>query len=81
MYPDEIKQIIEAGIKECTAIIEGDDGKHYTAVVISPAFSGKNRIQKQQLVYATLNNYLTNGTLHAISIKTFTPEEWHRHHG
>ncbi len=81
MYPDEIKQIIEAGIQECTAIIESDDGRHYTATVVSPAFSGKNRIQKQQLVYATLNNYLANGTLHAISIKTFTPEEWQTHHG
>lgn len=81
MYPEEIKQIIEAGLKECTAMVEGDDGKHYTAVVISSAFSGKNRVQKQQLVYATLNSYLTAGTLHAISIKTFTPEEWHFHHG
>ncbi len=81
MYPDEIKQIIEAGIPECTAIIQGDDGMHYTAQIISPAFSGKNRIQKQQLVYATLNKYLTDGSLHAISIKTFTPEEWSTHNG
>ena len=81
MYPDEIKQIIEAGIKECTAIIKGDDGKHYTAIIISPAFAGKNRIQKQQIVYATLNDHLADGTLHAISIKTFTPQEWHTHNG
>lgn len=81
MYPNEIKQIIENGIPECMAIIEGDDGKHYSAVVISPAFAGKNRVQKQQLVYATLNDYIANGTLHAISIKTFTPEEWQTHNG
>lgn len=81
MYPDQIKQIIEAGIEKCTAIITGDDGKHYSAIVISPAFSGKNRVQKQQLVYATLNQYIADGTLHAISIKTFTPEEWDSHNG
>ena len=81
MQPKEIKQIIETGIQQCTAIIEGDDGKHYTAIVISPSFSGKNRVQKQQLVYATLKDQLTDGSLHAISIKTFTPEEWNAHHG
>ncbi|MCD6039156.1 MAG: ibaG [Gammaproteobacteria bacterium] len=81
MYPEEIKQIIETGLEECTAIIEGEDGKHYTAMVISPVFLGKNRIQKQQLVYATLNSYISDGRLHAISIKTFTPEEWRSHHG
>lgn len=81
MYPDEIKQIIETGIEKCTALVEGDDGKHYSAIVISPAFAGKNRVQKQQLVYATLNKHITDGSLHAISIKTFTPEEWDAHHG
>lgn len=81
MHPEKIKQIIEAGLQQCTAIVTGADGKHYTATVISPAFSGQSRVQKQQLVYATLNSYLAAGTLHAISISTFTPEEWHLHHG
>ena len=76
MQPEKIKTLIETGLNPSTAIIEGDDGRHFTATVISPAFSGKNRIQKQQLVYATLEKYITDGTIHAISIKTFTPEEW-----
>jgi acid stress-induced BolA-like protein IbaG/YrbA len=76
MHPENIKQLIEAKLQECTAIIEGEDGRHFTATVISPEFSGKNRIQKQQLVYATLGNHIADGTIHAISIKTFTPEEW-----
>lgn len=79
MHPDNIKQLIEAGIQESTALIEGEDGRHYAATVISPAFSGKNRIQKQQLVYSTLGNHIADGTIHAISIKTFTPEEWQQH--
>jgi acid stress-induced BolA-like protein IbaG/YrbA len=65
MQPEDIKNLIETGLNE--------------AVVISPEFSGKSRIQKQQLVYATLGDTIANGTLHAISIKTFTPEEWHQH--
>ncbi len=76
MRPEKIKELIEGRLKESTALIEGEDGRHYTAIVISAEFSGKNRIQKQQLVYSALENHIKDGTIHAISIKTFTPEEW-----
>jgi acid stress-induced BolA-like protein IbaG/YrbA len=76
MNPNTIKQLIEAGLKDCVAMIDGDDGQHFTAIVICPVFAGKNRVQKQQLVYATLESYIKDGSLHAISFKTYTPEEW-----
>lgn len=75
MQPDEIKRLIEAGIPDCEAFVEGD-GAHFLACVVSPVFAGKSRIQKQQLVNETVKTELLNGTLHALSIKTFTPEEW-----
>lgn len=76
MRPENIKQLIEAGLKDANVIIAGEDGRHFTATVISPAFADKSRIQKQQLVYATLGNHIADGSIHAISIKTFTPLEW-----
>lgn len=76
MHAADIKRLIESGIHSCTALVEGDDGVHFTAAVISPEFAGKNRIQKQQMVYATLGNRIQDGTIHALSIKTFTPDEW-----
>lgn len=75
MQPDEIRQLIEAGLEGSMAHVEGD-GAHFTAVVVCPAFTGKSRIQKQQLVYDTVRKQLLDGTLHALSLKTFTPEEW-----
>jgi acid stress-induced BolA-like protein IbaG/YrbA len=51
------------------------DGQHFEAVVVSAAFAGKSRIQRQQLVYQTLGSRMT-GEIHALSMKTFTPEEW-----
>ncbi len=78
MHPDDIKSFIELGLKDSTAIVEGD-GRHFNAIVICPLFAEKNRIQKQQLVYAALGDRIANGTIHAISIKTFTPDEWHLH--
>jgi len=76
MHPQEIKKLIEDHLAGSIAILEGEDGRHFQATVISPEFADKTRIQKQQLVYAALNRYITDGTIHAISIKTFTPEEW-----
>jgi acid stress-induced BolA-like protein IbaG/YrbA len=76
MDAPHIKELIEKSLPDTIAQIEGDDGRHFNAVVISPLFAGKNRVEKQQLVYSTLGNHITDGTIHAISIKTFTPEEW-----
>ena len=75
MIAEDIKNLIETGLPDCHAHVAGD-GRHFEAIVVSPAFSGKNRVQKQQLVYATLGNTIADGTLHAISIKALTPEEW-----
>ena len=51
MHPDEIKQLIETGLKDSTVFVEGEDGVHFNASVISSDFIGKNRVQKQQMVY------------------------------
>jgi len=75
MQPDEIRDIIEAKLTGAEAHVEGD-GAHFTAVVVCPAFIGKSRIAKQQMVYDTVREQLLDGTLHALSLKTFTPDEW-----
>lgn len=78
MNPEEIKNLIEIGLPQSVAFVEGD-GRHFTAIVICAVFDGKSRLQKQQLVYQTVQEQLNNGALHALSIKTFTPDEWERH--
>jgi acid stress-induced BolA-like protein IbaG/YrbA len=75
MQPEEIKRLIEAGLSGSEAFVEGD-GAHFLACVVSDVFAGKSRIEKQQIVYDTVRAQLLNGTLHALSVKAFTPEEW-----
>lgn len=75
MEASEIKRLIEAGIPGCEAIVTGD-GSHFDAIVISAAFDGLSMVKEQQLVYATLGDRITNGTIHALSIKAYTPQEW-----
>ncbi len=77
MHPEEIKQQIENTLPNSTAFIQSDDGTHYTAIIISPHFAEKTRIQRQQAVNTALKHFIDDGTIHAISMKTFTPDEWH----
>jgi len=76
MRSEEIKQLIETHLKETTAIVQSEDDQHFRAIVISPLFANKTRIESQQLVYGSLNPFLQTGAIHAISIKTFLPEQW-----
>lgn len=77
MQPEEIRHLIETELQEAIAHVEGD-GTHFTAIVICPAFAGKSRLQKQQMVYDTVRKQLLDGTLHALSIKAYTPDEWNK---
>jgi stress-induced morphogen len=48
---------------------------HWEAVIVSSAFSGKNRIEQHQMVYAALGE-LMSGPIHALALQTYTPESW-----
>jgi stress-induced morphogen len=48
---------------------------HYEATVVSPSFDGKSRVQQHQLVYGALGELMA-GPVHALALKTYTPEAW-----
>ncbi len=57
----------------------GMDGKpggesHFNLVVVSPAFEGQGRLQRQRAVNALLRDQLA-GQVHALSIKALAPSE------
>jgi len=51
---------------------------HFHAVVVSSSFEGLRTIQRHQVVFAILKNELDSGEVHALELKTFTPEEYER---
>ncbi|MCY3975369.1 MAG: BolA/IbaG family iron-sulfur metabolism protein [Simkaniaceae bacterium] len=55
------------------------DDMHFEAIVVSPAFEGLSPVQRHRLVTNPLAPYF-KGDLHALSIKTFTPDQWSAHH-
>lgn len=52
------------------------DGYHFQVTIVSSRFTGLRPVQKQQQVYAAVQDWIASGELHALSMRTFTPEEW-----
>ena len=74
MTPDTIRELIEQGLPAAQALVQGDDGVHFEALVVCDAFQGKLPLARHRMVYATLGK-LMGGEIHALSLKTLTPEE------
>lgn len=80
MHPDEISKLIEQGLEASEARVTTDGQGHYEAIVISPAFAGKRSVPRHQMVYATLGERVGR-EIHALAVRTFTPEEWQAEQG
>ena len=72
--PRSIEDSIRAGL-DCTHVEVRGDGAHFEAVIVSAAFAGASRVRRHQLVYAALGDRMRE-EIHALSMKTLTPEEW-----
>jgi acid stress-induced BolA-like protein IbaG/YrbA len=72
---EAVAELIRRGIPGAEVSVTGD-GSHFDAVVISDAFDGLTPIKKQRLVMDTVKPQIASGELHALSIKTYTPEQW-----
>jgi stress-induced morphogen len=74
---DEIVDLIEHSLE--TLHVEVEDttgtGDHFQALVVSPAFEGKSRVQQHQIVYRALGETLRE-QVHALALRTLTPVQW-----
>ncbi len=71
--PEQIEQWIEQNLSKSKATVKGD-GRHFLAVVIHADFAGNSTMQRHRMVYDALGDKVGN-TIHALSLKTYTPEE------
>jgi len=75
MTSNELQDLIAAGLP-CEYIQVDGDGRHWQAVIVSPEFEGKSRIQRHQRVYKALGAKMHTDEVHALSMHTVTPAEW-----
>lgn len=75
MDPNDIAALIEQGLEGARARVVTDGQGHYEATVVCSAFEGQRSIRRHQLVYGTLGTRVGR-EIHALALRTFTPEEW-----
>lgn len=74
--PTDVQRYIAAGMACEHLEVEGD-GRHFFATIVSSAFEGLPRVRRHQKVYEVLGDRM-RAEIHALSMKTLTPQEWGR---
>lgn len=72
---EDIKTRIELALPGATAEVEDwtGGGDHFRATVVAPQFAGLSRIEQHRLVYDVFGAEV-GGAIHALSLKTATPD-------
>lgn len=84
---DRIKQKLEAEFRPTRLAVIDDSARHhghagarpegethFKVEIVAPAFAGRSRVDRQRLVYQALAEELA-GRVHALEVRTLTPEE------
>jgi acid stress-induced BolA-like protein IbaG/YrbA len=53
-------------------------GDHLQAIVVSAEFEGKTLVKQHQMVYKAVKEAMATEAIHALALKTYTPEEWEK---
>ena len=72
----QIERMIREKFPNAQIAVEGDDGRHFSALVVDESFRGMNRVQQQRAVYAALKGAMDgpDGAVHALALTTRAPD-------
>lgn len=76
MHADAIKEMIETALPGARVQVSGDDGVHFEATVVCADFTGKSMLAQHRMVYDALGDKMQTGVIHAMALRTFTPQQW-----
>lgn len=54
------------------------EGSHCDVIAVSATFADMSRLKRQQAINGPLRELIAENTIHALTVKTFTPEQWAR---
>lgn len=76
--PAQVESMIKEGLPDAEVQVMDltGGGDHYQVTVVSSAFEGKSLIQQHQMVYRAVQQAMSSEAIHALSLKTYTPETW-----
>lgn len=76
--PQDVTTMIQSALPDATVTVQDltGGGDHYQVTVVSQQFAGKGLVQQHQLVYGALRQAMSSEAIHALALKTYTPEAW-----
>jgi len=76
--PDEVQAMIQAALPDAQIHVQDltGGGDHYQVLVVSSLFEGKRLVQQHQLVYSAVQKAMSTEQIHALALKTYTPQRW-----
>ena len=73
----QVQQILQQALNLEEIHVKGEVS-HYEVIAVDACFADMSRVKKQQMIYAPLMGYIQRNDIHAVTMKTFTPQEWAR---
>lgn len=77
MEPKQIEAILNAALDLDEVHVQGENS-HYGVIAVSDVFASLSKVKQQQMIYAPLTELFATNAIHALTIKTFTREQWKR---
>lgn len=74
MTAEDLKAMLQAEFADAHIEVMGE-GANYSVRVVSDIFESKRAVQRQQMVYAVLNNVIASGEVHAVTMDLKTNAE------
>lgn len=76
--PQQVEEMIKTEIPDAQVQVQDltGGGDHYQVTVVSPQFEGKGLVQQHQLIYGALRQAMSSEAIHALALKTYTPQAW-----
>jgi len=76
--PEQVEAMIQAEMPDAQIQVQDltGGGDHYQVTVISPLFEGKTLVQQHQMVYGAVRQAMSTEAIHALALKTYTPQSW-----
>lgn len=77
MNSEQLTEILKTAFPQAEVVVAGQAGK-FELRIVDDIFIEKRTVARQQMVYAPLNTYIADGSVHAVTIRAMTKEEWRK---
>jgi acid stress-induced BolA-like protein IbaG/YrbA len=76
----EVKKMLEQAFPGDHIELASGDDHHFQLLIVSERFAGRTPVEQHQMVYRALGGAMRED-IHAMSLRTYTPEQWRKLHG